>query len=259
MLSFEEAGQSGGTPIVLVHGWCCNRRHMTGLFEHLSKSHHVFAVDLPGHGQTPLDGIPALFEAFAASLCGFLTSRSLSRVIFAGHSLGGILGVLAAGQQPERVSAVVNLDGASPMTALAREKYEQLFVEIELKGFRPVVARFLSESFFLPHERGAVSQQIIADMLSRPEDLAYGLVKQFPILDAEKTLAACHAPILYIGGSYPRFDESQLKKLRPQAWVARVAVSGHFVQVFALPQVVAMIERFVDWCESLGESASARS
>jgi hypothetical protein len=62
--------------------------------------------------------------------------------------LGGNTRRFGRGQQPERVSAVVNLDEASPMTALAREKYEQLFVEIELKGFRPVVARFLSESFF---------------------------------------------------------------------------------------------------------------
>ena len=28
-------------------------------------------------------------------------------------------------------------------------------------------------------------------------------------------------------------------------WVARVAVSGHFMQIFALPQVIAMIEKFI--------------
>ena len=31
MLSFDEAGQRGGTPLILIHGWCCNRRHMAGL------------------------------------------------------------------------------------------------------------------------------------------------------------------------------------------------------------------------------------
>jgi hypothetical protein len=70
-------------------------------------------------------------------------------------------------------------------------------------------------------------------------------MRQFPTFDAEPALSACHAPLLFIGGSHPRFDESTLVKARPDAWIDRVAVSGHFVQIFALPQVVAMIEKFL--------------
>jgi len=71
-------------------------------------------------------------------------------------------------------------------------------------------------------------------------------MSQFPALDAEKALNACHAPILFIGSSHPRFDESTLVRVRPDAWIARVAVAGHFVQIFALPQVSAMIEKFLE-------------
>jgi hypothetical protein len=31
------------------------------------------------------------------------------------------------------------------------------------------------------------------------------------------------------------------------AWISRLALSGHFVQVFALPQVIAMIDKFLEW------------
>ena len=246
MLSFDEAGQRGGTPLILVHGWCCNRRHMAGLFQHFSKSQHVFAVDLPGHGQTPIQGTPALFDAFAASLSGFLTERSLFEAILVGHSMGGILSVLAAGLQPGRVAGVVNLDGALPLTAPARAGYEELFARINAEGFRTVAPRFLKDMFFLPHERGPFCEQIVADMLSLPEDLSVALMSQFPSLDAGKALTACKVPMLYIGGSYPRFDQATLARLQPRAWIARVAISGHFVQIFALPQVIAMIEKFLE-------------
>ena len=82
-------------------------------------------------------------------------------------------------------------------------------------------------------------------MISHPEGLALALLKEFPALNAEPVLSAFRTPLLFIGGSYPRFDGEALKKVRPEAWVARVAVSGQFMQIFALPQIVAMIEKFL--------------
>ena len=253
MLSFDEVGQGNKRPLILVHGWCCNRGHMAGLFRHFSKSHHAFAVDLPGHGQTPMQGTPALFDAFAVSLCDFLIERTLFNAILVGHSMGGVLGVLAAGHRPERIAGVVNLDGALPLTAPARAAYEELFARISVAGFRSVAARFLRDVFFLPHELEAFGETIVSDMLSLPETLAVALMSQFPALDAEKALNASRVPMLFIGGSHPRFDEATLARLRPDVWIARVAVSGHFVQIFALPQVIAMIEQFL----KLGSHASA--
>ena len=65
-------------------------------------------------------------------------------------------------------------------------------------------------------------------MISHPEGLASALLKEFPALEAESVLSASRTPLLFIGGSYPRFDEASLKKVRPEAWVARVAVSWAF-------------------------------
>lgn len=108
-----------------------------------------------------------------------------------------------------------------------------------------VAPDFVREVFFLPRECGPMSEEIVADTLSYPEGLALDLMRQFPAFEAEPVLRACHAPFLFIGGSHPRFDETVLMKARPDAWIARVAVSGHFVQIFALPQVIAMIEKFL--------------
>ena len=245
MLAFEEAGSSTNRPLIFVHGWCCHRGHMKELMLHFSAKHHVIAVDLLGHGETPLGNVSPSFDSFAASICSFIVERELHRPILIGHSMGGVISVVAAARDPKLLAGVVNLDGAVPITASGRDGYRDLFARINREGFQPVVAQFIRQVFFLPFEHGAITEAIVAGMISHPEGLASALLKEFPALQAEPVLSAFRTPLLFIGGSYPRFDEAALKKARPEAWVARVAVSGHFLQIFARPQIVAMIEKFI--------------
>jgi hypothetical protein len=94
---------------------------------------------------------------------------------------------------------------------------------------------------------GETTERLIADMLSAPEDFAAELLGQFPLLDGEKILHATgRIPLLYVGSSHPRFDEAAAARFRPDAWIARAAISGHFLQIFALPRVVAMITQFLE-------------
>jgi pimeloyl-ACP methyl ester carboxylesterase len=245
-LSFDSAG-SGSQPLIFVHGWCCNRTHMAGLFHHFATTHRVIAVDLPGHGDTALAGVPPTFDAFSTVLADFIAAENLSKAVLIGHSMGGVLSVVTSGRCPERVAGVVNLDGALPLTTAGLAGYNNLFNEIGVRGFRDVVAPFLRRSFFLPSEMGETTERLIADMLSAPEDFAAKLLSQFPLLDGEKILHATgRIPLLYVGSSHPRFDEAEVWRIRSDAWIARAAVSGHFLQIFALPQIVAMITRFLE-------------
>lgn len=242
-LSFDVAGS--GRPLVLVHGWCCNRRHMAGLAEHFAQIHRVYSIDLPGHGETPLGRTDPRMEALAEAVAQFLDEQDLRDVVLIGHSMGGVLSVFAGGLRPERVAGVVNLDGALPLKPAAREGYKGLFAAIQEQGFHALMPEFLRKVFFLPEELGETAEGLIADMVSAPEKQAVALLKEFPIVDAAKALGKLQAPLLYIGGSQPRFDEQEVMALRPGTWIARVALGGHFIQVFALEQVEPMIERFL--------------
>jgi len=49
-----------GTPsseeptLVVVHGFSSSKESFFGVFNHLPRKYHVIALDLPGHGETPL-------------------------------------------------------------------------------------------------------------------------------------------------------------------------------------------------------------
>jgi pimeloyl-ACP methyl ester carboxylesterase len=217
---------------------------MAGLAGELSTSHRVYNVDLPGHGETlPLDGAPT-FAAYAAELANFLDGHDLHDATLVGHSMGGVLSILAGGCSP-RIAAVVNLDGALPLTPMAREIFRASSEKLDKSDFHPTMDALLRAFFFLPTEHGAEMEAIIADMLAMPEGLAKKLLAELSHVDGASALVNCRVPLLYVTGSRPLDDEPAIRALRPATTFARVEPSGHFLQVFALPQVAGEIRRFL--------------
>jgi pimeloyl-ACP methyl ester carboxylesterase len=75
---------------------------------------NVLAVDLPGHGRSEGPPIPTV-EAMAQWLFGFLEKTSLEKIAVVGHSMGSLIAVECAAQQPQRVERIALIGTAYPM------------------------------------------------------------------------------------------------------------------------------------------------
>lgn len=241
-LAFDQIGAKGRV-FVLVHGWCCRRAHMAALARELANSDRVYSVDLPGHGDTR-NSDSADFRVLADAVSGFLEEHDLSDVVLVGHSMGGVLSLMAA-VGSARVGVVINIDGALPLTAKALDAYARLFEDIQSGGYRETMKPYLARAFFLPSEQGPVAEGILADMLAAPEGWAISLLRQFPHLNASATLPKLRVPALFIGSDAPRFDEVAVKSLNPLIEVAHLAGHGHFLPVFATDRVATLIRNFL--------------
>jgi pimeloyl-ACP methyl ester carboxylesterase len=113
-LNYAE-GPPAGPPLVLLHGGSGYWQHFTPIIPHLAKRTHLFALDLRGHGQS--GWVPGRYRLrdYADDIGRFLEQRLTQPAILFGHSLGGIVALLVAAQQPARVRAVIV--GDSPLTA----------------------------------------------------------------------------------------------------------------------------------------------
>jgi pimeloyl-ACP methyl ester carboxylesterase len=218
---------------------------MAALARELAVSARVYNVDLPGHGDTPHSD-SADFSVLAAALAGFLEEEEhdLREVVLVGHSMGGVLSLMAAAES-DRVAAVINIDGALPLTARALEAYAGLFEDIQRGAYHAIMEPYLRRAFFLPSEHGHIVEGILAEMLAAPEAWAVALLSQFPRLDASATLPKLHVPTLFIGSDVPRFDEVTVRSLNPRIKFAHLAGHGHFLPVFATDQVAALIRNFL--------------
>jgi pimeloyl-ACP methyl ester carboxylesterase len=96
-----------GPTVLFVHGLDSNADVWTPVIE-LLDDHKCVAIDLPGHGDSPISDDPAAYEreALLNELDQVLAELD-SPVVLVGHSLGGYLGMAHALTRPGALAALV--------------------------------------------------------------------------------------------------------------------------------------------------------
>jgi pimeloyl-ACP methyl ester carboxylesterase len=81
--------EGSGPPLLLTHGIGLSYQSMDGVTERLARDFEVYAVDLPGFGDSPrLDGPPTM-RALTQACAEFMAAQGHERFHVAGNSLGG--------------------------------------------------------------------------------------------------------------------------------------------------------------------------
>jgi len=105
-LAYVDTG--GEKPVLLlVHGLSSYLSFWEAQVDALSEDYRVIAVDLPGYGASDRPDAPYTPPWFAEVLVGFLDALGVERVHFAGHSMGGQVGLFLALDHPEHLRSLV--------------------------------------------------------------------------------------------------------------------------------------------------------
>jgi pimeloyl-ACP methyl ester carboxylesterase len=116
---YERRGS--GRPVVLLHGWCLNRRMWTYEEELLARDHDVITPDLPGFGRS--DGVAGPYDlaAYADSVQALLAELELSDAVLVGFAFGAAVGMSVAARGDDRVAGIV-LVGVTSGAAFPADK-----------------------------------------------------------------------------------------------------------------------------------------
>jgi pimeloyl-ACP methyl ester carboxylesterase len=104
-LRFQKIGS--GPPLLLIHTIRTQLEYFRSLAPLLASSHTVYAIDLPGHGHSPIDPTASFDEPYLRrAVIRFIEELNLSAVTVVGESIGGALALTVAASLPQRVKRV---------------------------------------------------------------------------------------------------------------------------------------------------------
>jgi len=108
-LRYEMSGN--GSPLVLLHTVRTQLEYFRALAPLLSEKFTVYAVDLPGHGHSPIDKSAQFDEPYLRKgVVGFLQALDLRGVTIVGESIGAVLALSVAAEVPDRIRAIYALN-----------------------------------------------------------------------------------------------------------------------------------------------------
>ncbi|MDY0910458.1 alpha/beta hydrolase [Microbacterium sp. CFBP9034] len=110
-------GDPDGPVMVFAHGFGCSKASWDLVAPHFERDHRVVLFDLVGAGESDPEaydrGKYDSLDGYADDILEMLDALGADDVIFVGHSVSAMIGVLAANRDPSRFSRLI-LIGPSP-------------------------------------------------------------------------------------------------------------------------------------------------
>lgn len=254
-IHYAEAGT--GEPVVLLHGLWGGTNEWLPVAEKLSRSHRVIAMDFIGfHGSDKPEASyhNALLSQF---LVGFLDSLGIENAILMGHAMGANAATFTAVHYPDKVRALVLVDGAGyrdPGRDLGKPPSAAM-----LGFFRTATGSSLDATRGLLERRVADTSLVSGQWVE--DAFAMWLRSAVAIRDmlreggdvSEEEMRGISVPTLVIWGSEDRvFSPDNAERLRADIENAEVHIisnAGHLPQ---LEQPDAFLDTVQPFLESIG-------
>jgi lipase len=172
-LAIGRAGE-GSDPLVCLHGITAQHRAFNATANHLGSSHGLVGVDLRGRGDSDKPESGYGLATHASDVVRVLDHLGLEDAVLLGHSMGAFVAMKTALASPDRVRALVLLDGgwprveSSPEEMTEEEKQEaQAIAEGLAKAFRRLDMVFESPGAYLDFwfpDRGLTMDDLPPDL-----------------------------------------------------------------------------------------------
>jgi (E)-2-((N-methylformamido)methylene)succinate hydrolase len=243
--------QSGAGPVlVLIHGVGLRAEAWASIAASLTRRFTVHAVDMPGHGQSPLGAASSLADYSRA--IGALIDTLGGPVLVAGHSMGAMIALDLAARMPGRVAGVAALNAIYRRDAAAEHAVRARAAALD--GIGPVdptapLARWFGAA---PSQEDAEAAAACKGWLRAADPASYAAAYGvFAHADGpeDTALAALPMPTLFISGARDRNSTPDMTRamaaLAPQGRAKIIAEAGHMMPMtHGGPAAAALLAAF---------------
>ena len=176
--SYSEGGQAGKPIVILIHGLAGSRDNWNRVAHALTANYHVIIPDLPASGETK---VPKEFDYSVPNvtekLRRFIEAANLTGPAhIAGHSLGGSIAMLYAGEYPFETKSLFLIDAAgvykSATTPYLKDPAQVKNMIVSKKGdFNYLMQQAMYSPPFIPKEIAQAQEKMMIGQVEETQKM----------------------------------------------------------------------------------------
>ena len=243
-LRYAKRGE-GGDEVVLIHGFGGDLDTWLFNIDALAAKATVYALDLPGHGQSTKALADASGEGLGHALEGFMDALDIARAHLVGHSMGGAIALRMARNYPERVASLSLISPAGLGPEIDAAYIDGFVAATSRRELKPLLERLFANP-------ALVNRRLIDEVLKYKrldgvtEALGALAAAQFPAGQQRDILAsvvvAGGPPVLVICGKEDRIiPAAHAAALSDRAHVEILQGAGHMAHMEQAARVNELI------------------
>ncbi|MER9858762.1 MULTISPECIES: alpha/beta fold hydrolase [unclassified Mesorhizobium] len=249
---FVRAGS--GAPVLLIHGVGMNATIWRDQIASMKDRHDLIAIDMLGHGTSPLPPEHAALSDFADQALRLLDHLGLASVSIVGHSMGALVALETALRAPARVRSIVCLNAVfrrpEDLAKAVRERAVALGTHGDPSAITATLVRWFGDPLPAALAGAAETARAALEGVS-PEGYAR-TYRLFAHADTDHVdrLAELAAPALFMTGSEDRNStpamSAAMARLAPRGQCLVLGGERHMMTIASPEKVTQHITAFLD-------------
>lgn len=249
---------SGTTPMLFVHGYGCDQHMWRLVAPAFAESYKIVLIDQVGAGQSDLSAYDRVkyssLQGYADDILEICAELDLNGVIFVGHSVSAMIGILAAIKEPERFSRLI-LVGPSPryiddgdyIGGFSRADIEELldFQQSNYLGWSSQVAPMIMGNA----DRPELGEELTNSFCRTNPDIAKQFAAVTFLSDNRADLSRLRVPSLILQCHddviAPMVVGDYVHSHTPHSTLVTMEATGHCPQLSAPGETIAAIQAFL--------------
>jgi pimeloyl-ACP methyl ester carboxylesterase len=229
-IHYVTAGK-GSRTLVFVHCWAGYLGFWREQVAALADKARLIFIDLPGHGLSDKPQTAYTMDFIAEAVLAVLRDARVDKAAFIGHSMGGAVISRVHHHAPEKVAALVSVDGLLCRPPGTSEQVRALVDPFSTPQFIEHAKGFVRSFFPFPGTE-ALREQVMSEMLATPQHVLLGaMLGMFGPDQPDWILQKVNAPVFAINVRSPWWTaeyETYVRSLSPQSDYCVMEGVGHF-------------------------------
>jgi sigma-B regulation protein RsbQ len=250
---------TGTQPMLFAHGFGCDQNMWRFVAPAFEDEYRVILFDYVGSGHSDLRAYDAdrysTLGGYARDVLDICHALDLHDVIFVGHSVSSMIGVLAANQEPDRFARLI-LVGPSPRYLNDGPEYVGGFERGDIEGLLETMeknyigwANFLAPAIMKNADRPELSAELATSFCSTDPVIAQRFARATFFADNRKDLAHVRVPSLIMQCSddmiAPRTVGEYLRRALPGSTFRALNATGHCPHMSHPEETIAVIREYL--------------